>query len=249
MQTDKELFDLMKETFPQDPREDFVSATEIKLRQSARKLSRKRTFKRLTFVTSGFLAFSFAVSWFFFFNGKEVVNHALTSLGEHQSTATEKHKDPKKNNPVVQSAENENLETTQKENQETTQKENQEIAQKALQVKDENGKVYATAYFPSTMDVRFEPYYWKFDDAYGQKIYVTKNGTEYYIGMVLIADASRKDIFNRFPYQFLKQVDDKIIFELFPNEVEGNVLALNDPSKIEENAEIREQVLQILSNM
>lgn len=272
MQTDKELFDLIKESFPIEPSEDFVSATETKLRQSARKLSRKRTYKRLIFAASGFLVFSFAVSWFFFLNGKEVVNNALTSLGEYQSTESEKHKDLKKNNPVVKSADNENQQTaqveipettqkanqdttqkedqgtTQKENQDTTQNESQETAQKALQVKDENGKVYATAYFPTTMDVRFEPTYTKIDKLYVQKIYVTQNGTEYDLGTVFLVDASMKSN-NYGPYIFLKEVDDKIILANLGTEIPQYVYDLKDPAKTQEFVDLEVQLRQILINM
>lgn len=45
--TDKDLFDLIKETYPLNPRTDFVFDTEVELREAARKLNRKRSFKRI----------------------------------------------------------------------------------------------------------------------------------------------------------------------------------------------------------
>jgi hypothetical protein len=82
MQTDKDLFEVIKESFPLHPRPDFVSSTEMKLRQSAKKLGRKRVYKRYSLAASGVLAITLAASWLFFFNGKDAVKYTLTSKFE-----------------------------------------------------------------------------------------------------------------------------------------------------------------------
>jgi stage II sporulation protein P len=87
MQTDKDLFEIIKETYPLNPRADFVSATEVKLRQTARKLNRKRIFKRLSFASSGFILCILAISWFLFFNGKNVISNTISSLGANNSAS------------------------------------------------------------------------------------------------------------------------------------------------------------------
>ena len=55
MQTDKDLFNLIKESYPLQPRKEFVSSTEVKLRQRAQKMTKKHMMKRLSFVSSGLL--------------------------------------------------------------------------------------------------------------------------------------------------------------------------------------------------
>ncbi|MCL6571885.1 MAG: hypothetical protein K6T88_09415 [Bacillus sp. (in: Bacteria)] len=85
MQTDKDLFNLIKETYPLQPRKEFVSSIEYKLRQSARKITRKNMMKRLTIVSSGLVLCMFAFSWFFLFSGKDIVLDTLTSLGEKET--------------------------------------------------------------------------------------------------------------------------------------------------------------------
>ncbi|PAE42723.1 hypothetical protein [Bacillus sp. 7884-1] len=85
MQTDKDLFNLIKESFPLQPRQEFVSSTEDKLRESARKVSRRYMMKRLSYVSSGITLCVLAFSWFFFFNGKDIVLNTLTSLGANET--------------------------------------------------------------------------------------------------------------------------------------------------------------------
>jgi hypothetical protein len=85
MQTDKDLFNLIKESYPLQPRKEFVSSTEVKLRQRAQKMTKKHMMKRLSFVSSGLLLCVLALSWFFFFSGKDIVLDTLTSLGEKET--------------------------------------------------------------------------------------------------------------------------------------------------------------------
>jgi hypothetical protein len=85
MQTDKDLFNLIKESYPLQPRKEFVSSTEVKLRQRAQKMTKKHMMKRLSFVSSGLLLCVLVFSWFFFFSGKDIVLDTLTSLGEKET--------------------------------------------------------------------------------------------------------------------------------------------------------------------
>jgi hypothetical protein len=85
MQTDKDLFNLIKESYPLQPRQEFVSSTEDKLRQSARMINRRYIMKRLSYVSSGIAICVLAFSWLFFFNGKDIVLNTLASLGAKET--------------------------------------------------------------------------------------------------------------------------------------------------------------------
>lgn len=93
MQNDKELFDMIKDTYPQHPRNEFISSTENNLRQKARSMNKKLMLKKVSTISSGFLLFSFAISWFFFFNGKEEITGVFNSV-ENQSYLVMEEKDP-----------------------------------------------------------------------------------------------------------------------------------------------------------
>lgn len=82
MQNDKEIFELIKETYPLNPRDQFVSDTEKKLRKKARKIKRKMVVKRLSIASSGLVFCCIAMSWIFLFGGKEAVTNTFNSLGE-----------------------------------------------------------------------------------------------------------------------------------------------------------------------
>jgi stage II sporulation protein P len=95
MQTDKELFDLIKEAHPLHPREEFVSATSTKLRQTARKLNRNRRIKLFSFASSSIALCAIAISWFFFYGGKDVISSNHNTLQERNSaTTTVNNQDP-----------------------------------------------------------------------------------------------------------------------------------------------------------
>jgi stage II sporulation protein P len=94
MQTDKELFDLIKEAHPFHPREEFVSATSTKLRQTARKLNRNRRIKQFSFASSSVALCAIAISWFFFYGGKDVISSNNNTLQERNSATTVNNQDP-----------------------------------------------------------------------------------------------------------------------------------------------------------
>ncbi|MBP2242902.1 stage II sporulation protein P [Cytobacillus eiseniae] len=94
MQTDKELFDLIKNTYPLNPSEDFVSTTSNILKKRARKLNRKSRIKYLSFVTSGLALCTFAFSWFFFYGGKDDVLNNLNTHGEEKSLISVAEQEP-----------------------------------------------------------------------------------------------------------------------------------------------------------
>lgn len=94
MQTDHELFTLIKETYPLNPRPDFVSDTEDKLRKAARKMNRKRTFKRLSVLSCGFLFSSIVLLWIFSYSGNEVINNTLSLIDERHSSSIVNQQEP-----------------------------------------------------------------------------------------------------------------------------------------------------------
>lgn len=87
MQTDKDLFDLIKETYPLNPREEFVSTTSLKLKQTARKINRKKRFKQFSFASTSIAICVLAISWFFFYDGKDVISNNHKTVQESNSAA------------------------------------------------------------------------------------------------------------------------------------------------------------------
>ncbi|WP_066050643.1 stage II sporulation protein P [Robertmurraya korlensis] len=79
MQNDKELFDQIKQSFPYQPTNEFVSSTENRLRKLARKMDRNRKVKRVSLISTGALVFSMFMSWVFLFDGKQEVISSLTN--------------------------------------------------------------------------------------------------------------------------------------------------------------------------
>jgi len=104
MQTDKDLFNLMKEAHPLNPREEFVSSTSVKLKQLARKRDRKRKFIRLTMVSTSMAICAIATLLFFFQTEQDSLNFNTTQEKNiAASTTTE--------NPLVYIYQTHNLES------------------------------------------------------------------------------------------------------------------------------------------
>ncbi|MCP3739318.1 stage II sporulation protein P [Rossellomorea sp. BNER] len=87
MPTDHELFNLIKETYPLVPKDEFISNTDTKLKQMARNLDKKRKAKKWSIASAGMIFCIMAFSWVFFFNGKETINNTLSSINQNQSAA------------------------------------------------------------------------------------------------------------------------------------------------------------------
>ncbi|GIN73098.1 hypothetical protein J14TS2_35730 [Bacillus sp. J14TS2] len=85
MRSEKEIFKMMKETYPQNPSDDFIVTTENKLRQKARNMNKKKLVYRISILSSGALLFLFAFSWLFLFNEKEIT---FNSLGKEVFSST-----------------------------------------------------------------------------------------------------------------------------------------------------------------
>lgn len=79
MLSDKELLQMIKETSPQYPSDDFIASTEKKLRQKARGMKRTQRVKRVTAVTSGILLFTITLFGLFFF----IEDKAITTMFSH----------------------------------------------------------------------------------------------------------------------------------------------------------------------
>ncbi|WP_201712823.1 stage II sporulation protein P [Rossellomorea arthrocnemi] len=80
MQGEKEIIQLMKETYPLEPRKDFVSTTQHVLEESARRKSKRRQYKNRA-LTSIVITLSVIVaSWVLFFDGTSTINRNVASL-------------------------------------------------------------------------------------------------------------------------------------------------------------------------
>ena len=84
MKTETELIELIKDHNSLNPRKEFVSATDNRLRQIARKLNRKRKHKRFSFIAAGIALSFMALSWLFLLGGHEVINVALSAAGQNK---------------------------------------------------------------------------------------------------------------------------------------------------------------------
>lgn len=81
MQNEKDLFDMLKEMYPQHPRKEFVSATENTLRQRARSMGKKRILAKFSVITSSVLVCAFIFSWLISLNGSGTVTEVAQSDG------------------------------------------------------------------------------------------------------------------------------------------------------------------------
>lgn len=93
MQNEKELFDLIKDTYPQNPRKEFIVTVENKLRQQARSMNKKGTIKRFSLISSSILLFTLAFTWIFFFYGKEIIND-VNNVKDQTVFSTIENEDP-----------------------------------------------------------------------------------------------------------------------------------------------------------
>lgn len=95
MQTEKDLFDLIKEVYPQKPREKFVTSTEKILRNEARRMKRKRMARRLTYISSSMILCAAVFSWFFYYGGKAIItDHVFHSVGQESIPPVVKETNP-----------------------------------------------------------------------------------------------------------------------------------------------------------
>ena len=97
MQNDKELFNMIKKAYPQNPSKEFIAKTENKLRRKARSMKSRRTVGKASAIYSGVLLFTLAFSWLFLFSGKEVITNILSNHGEESLSSAV----ADKNNPLV----------------------------------------------------------------------------------------------------------------------------------------------------
>jgi len=94
MQNEKDLFDMLKEMYPQHPRKEFVSATENTLRQRARSMRKKRILTKFSVISSSVLVCAFIFSWLIFFNGNGKVSEVIHSFGGASSSYAMDEKEP-----------------------------------------------------------------------------------------------------------------------------------------------------------
>jgi stage II sporulation protein P len=108
MQTDKDLFDLIKGAYPLNPREEFVSSTSDKLKQTARKLNRQKRIKQFSLASTSIAIFAIAISWFVFYGGKDVISNYYNILQEKNSASSP---DINNQDPLVYIYQTHNLES------------------------------------------------------------------------------------------------------------------------------------------
>ncbi|MGA3600327.1 stage II sporulation protein P [Lysinibacillus agricola] len=94
MQNEKDLFDMLKEMYPQHPRKEFVSTTENTLRQRARIMRKKRILTKFSVISSSVLVCAFIFSWLIFFNGNGKVSEVIHSFGGASSSYAMDEKEP-----------------------------------------------------------------------------------------------------------------------------------------------------------
>jgi len=80
MQGEKEIIQLIKETYPLEPRKDFVSSTQHVLEKSARRKSKRRQYKNRALTSIGFTLCVIVASWLLFFDGTTTINRNVASL-------------------------------------------------------------------------------------------------------------------------------------------------------------------------
>jgi stage II sporulation protein P len=88
MRNDKEIFRIIKESYPLEPRKDFVVKTQSELIKAARAISKKRRYKRKLIASFGFILCMVSAAWLLFFDGTTIINRSLASfLNSDPSTA------------------------------------------------------------------------------------------------------------------------------------------------------------------
>jgi stage II sporulation protein P len=85
MQGEKEIIQLIKETYPLEPRKDFVSTTQHVLEKSARRKSKRRRYKNRTLTSIGLTLCVIVASWLLFFDGTTTINRNLASFVNENS--------------------------------------------------------------------------------------------------------------------------------------------------------------------
>ncbi|MBM7619680.1 hypothetical protein JOC95_001532 [Bacillus tianshenii] len=97
MQNDKDLFDLIRETYPQNPRDEFVVSTAKKLRESARKMDKRGPIKRFAFASSGWvvtklipsvaLLITLSIGAYSYFNSQNTTNSSQQNPSSNSGVA------------------------------------------------------------------------------------------------------------------------------------------------------------------
>ncbi|MFJ7973664.1 stage II sporulation protein P [Psychrobacillus sp. NPDC096389] len=94
MKDEHELFELMKANYTLKPRAEFVSVTSNKLRQEARKLDKKRKYKRLSVIATSMALCFMAISWFFLLGGQEAISVAISAVGQSKLVPAASEQEP-----------------------------------------------------------------------------------------------------------------------------------------------------------
>ncbi len=94
MKAEHELFELIKANYPLNPGEEFVSATGSKLRQEARKLDKRRKYKRFSLIATSLTICFMVISWIFLLGGHETISVAISAVGENKLVPAASQQEP-----------------------------------------------------------------------------------------------------------------------------------------------------------
>ncbi|MDR0139584.1 stage II sporulation protein P [Metabacillus idriensis] len=94
MQSDKELLNLIRESYPLEPSSEFISSTENKLKHKARKISRNKRIGQFSMATAGVLLGAMILTWFFLFSGNDVILKTVSSTKDQQATIPDYQQEP-----------------------------------------------------------------------------------------------------------------------------------------------------------
>lgn len=94
MQSDKELINLLKESYPLEPSSEFISNTETKLKYKARKMSRNNKIGQFSMATAGVLFGAMILTRFFIFSGNDVILKTVSSTKDQQVSIPDYQQEP-----------------------------------------------------------------------------------------------------------------------------------------------------------
>ncbi|MGG3914312.1 stage II sporulation protein P [Rossellomorea vietnamensis] len=94
MQGEKEIIRLIKETYPLEPRKEFVSTTEEILKKAARQKRSRLQYKNRILTSLGVTLCAILASWLLFFDGTSTMKRNLAALVTDQNSLIAEQEEP-----------------------------------------------------------------------------------------------------------------------------------------------------------
>jgi stage II sporulation protein P len=94
MQGEKEIIRLIKETYPLEPRKEFVSTTEEILKKAARQKRSRLQYKNRILTSLGVTLCAILASWLLFFDGTSTIKRNLAALVTDQTSLIAEQEEP-----------------------------------------------------------------------------------------------------------------------------------------------------------